>query len=184
MIYCIMGYSGTGKSTIARMASKRSGVDLIVSYTSRPVRPNEKDGVDYHFVDFDHFEANKDDFIEIREYTVFDGSVWKYGYKKSSFSDKNKDYVVVIETDGYEAFKQYFGKDQVMIVFIDSKEEDILARLSKRGDNPEEIKRRISDDKEKFKEIQENKNIKHVYNYYDLNFAVVQVSKTIKKGEK
>ena len=75
----------------------------------------------------------------MREYEVYDGSIWKYGYKKSSFSDKNKDYLVVIETDGYKAFKNYFGKDKIKPILINSQIGDLYLRLQKSSRYPEQI---------------------------------------------
>ena len=139
MIYCILGMSGTRKTTIARRVAKELKIPLVISYTSRPIRSGETQDVDYHYVDNKHFDENKDDFIEMREYEVYDGSIWKYGYKKSSFNDKNKDYLVVIETEGYKAFKNYFGKDKIKPILINSQIGDLYLRLQKRGDNPKEI---------------------------------------------
>ena len=159
MIYCILGMSGTGKTTIARRVAKELKIPLVISYTSRPIRSGETQDVDYHYVDNQHFDENKDDFIEMREYEVYDGSIWKYGYKKSSFNDKNKD---------------YFGKDKIKPILINSQIGDLYLRLQKRGDNPKEIERRIEDDKHKFEYFAENEECENVYNYYDLDFAVKQ----------
>ena len=183
MIYCILGMTGTGKTTLAREVSKKLKIPIIISYTSRPMREREQQDVDYHYVDNKHFDNNKDDFIEMREYEVYDGSIWKYGYKKSDFSDKNKDYLVVIETDGFKAFKEYFGRDKLKPILINSQIGDLYLRLQKRGDNEKEIERRINDDMQKFKIFSETEEHENVYNYYDLNFAVKQLMRKIKKGD-
>src|ERR1700744_6474488 len=50
--------SGAGKTTLSRMLLKADrGVELSVSVTTRPKRPGEIDGRDYHFVDHARFEA-------------------------------------------------------------------------------------------------------------------------------
>ena len=183
MIYCILGMTGTGKTTLAREVSKKLKIPIIISYTSRPIREGEQQDVDYHYVDNKYFDDNKDDFIEMREYEVYDGSIWKYGYKKSDFSNKNKDYIVVIETDGYKAFKEYFGRDKLKPILINSQIGDLYLRLQKRGDNEKEIERRINDDMQKFKIFSETEEHENVYNYYDLNFAVKQLMRKIKKGD-
>ena len=183
MIYCRLGMTGTGKTTLAREVSKKLKIPIIISYTSRPMREGEQEDVDYHYVDNKHFDDNKDDFIEMREYEVYDGSVWKYGYKKSDFSNKNKDYIVVIETDGFKAFKEYFGRDKLKPILINSQIGDLYHRLQKRGDNEKEIERRINDDVQKFKIFSETEGHENVYNYYDLNFAVKQLMRKIKKGD-
>ena len=183
IIYCILGMSGTGKSTIAREVSKMLNIPMVISYTSRPIRQNEQENVDYHFVDNKHFDDNFDDFIEMREYTVFDGSVWKYGYKKSDLNNENSNYLLVIDPGGYRSFKQFFGKQLVKPILIDSRMSDILTRINKRGDNPEEIVRRINDDCAKFANFIEEENCEIVKNTQNINYAVQQLIYIIKKGE-
>jgi len=53
----ISGPSGSGKSTICRALAGDAGVWLSVSATSRPPRPGETDGRDYHFLTREAFEA-------------------------------------------------------------------------------------------------------------------------------
>src|SRR6187431_1068032 len=49
--------SGAGKSTIARMLlASDDGIAMSVSATTRPIRPGEEDGRDYHFVDDSGFD--------------------------------------------------------------------------------------------------------------------------------
>src|SRR5690625_7473323 len=49
--------SGAGKTTISRaLLEQDPNLTLSVSATTRPKRPGERDGVDYHFVEEDHFK--------------------------------------------------------------------------------------------------------------------------------
>ena len=185
MIYCILGVSGAGKTTIAQEVAKRLNIELVVSYTSRPKRAGEQDGVDYHYVDNNYFDEHKDEFMEIREYTVYDGSVWKYGYKQDSFNFKDKSKIVILETYGYPAFEEYFGKERLKPIIINAFSEDLYARAQKRGDDPQEIKRRISEDILKIAEFKNNTdNCANVYNHFELEFAIMQAMKIIMRGEK
>lgn len=172
MIYCILGMSGVGKSTIAKKISMRLNMPIIVSYTSRPKRPGEIEGIDYHYVDNKYFDDNLDDFIEKRDYTVYNGLVWKYGYKKSSFNNKNTDYLVVIDPSGYQAFKQYFGKSQICPILIQAPYGILYERAKKRGDNLKEIERRLADDFNKFENFMKEENYETVYNFTDLETAI------------
>lgn len=52
-IICIVGPSGSGKTTLAQFAEKELGMKVLVSYTTRPKRDNEIDGVDHYFVSND-----------------------------------------------------------------------------------------------------------------------------------
>ena len=58
LLFVLSSPSGAGKSTIARMLlASDDGVALSVSATTRPIRPGEIDGEDYHFVSVERFEA-------------------------------------------------------------------------------------------------------------------------------
>lgn len=57
-LYIIAAPSGAGKSSIVRaLLARDAGLSLSVSYTSRPARPGEVDGRDYHFISAGEFEA-------------------------------------------------------------------------------------------------------------------------------
>ena len=66
-LFVIAAPSGGGKTSLTRALLEREpGIRLSVSYTTRPPRPGEGDGVDYHFVSADRFAALKDgnEFLE------------------------------------------------------------------------------------------------------------------------
>lgn len=71
----LVGESASGKTTTQRLLEKR-GIRKVVTYTTRPMRKGEVDGVDYHFVSeatFDEMVA-KGEFAEHASYRN-----WKYG---------------------------------------------------------------------------------------------------------
>lgn len=182
MIYCILGISGSGKTTIAKKIEKTMNIPLLVSYTSRPIRPGEVEGVDYIYVDNKYFDDHFDEFIDIREYTVFDGSIWKYGYKDDGINAKNNDYLLVIDAIGFEYFKQYFCPDYLRAIVVNSPISQLYDRAENRGDNIEEIKRRINDDMIKIENFKKQENHLNVYNYFELDFVLIQVKKIIERG--
>jgi len=66
-LFVIAAPSGGGKTSLTRALLEREpGIRLSVSYTTRPPRPGEQDGVDYHFVSADRFAVLKDgnEFLE------------------------------------------------------------------------------------------------------------------------
>lgn len=73
--------SGTGKTTVCREVAQRdSRVSFAVSHTTRPQRPQERDGVDYHFVDEPEFRRliEGDAFLEYAEYNgSLYGTTWQ-----------------------------------------------------------------------------------------------------------
>ena len=58
-IYCLMGKSASGKDSIyKKILEKAPGrFKTIVSYTTRPIRSGETEGVEYHFVSVPEFKA-------------------------------------------------------------------------------------------------------------------------------
>jgi guanylate kinase len=61
VLLVLAGPSGVGKGTVGRaLLALEPGLSWSVSATSRPPRPGERDGVDYHFMDRDRFEAIRD----------------------------------------------------------------------------------------------------------------------------
>jgi len=66
-LFVIAAPSGGGKTSLTRALLERErGIRLSVSYTTRPPRPGEQDGVDYHFLSADRFASLKDanEFLE------------------------------------------------------------------------------------------------------------------------
>ena len=58
LLYIVSSPSGAGKTTLARrLLAADPNIAMSVSVTTRPSRPGERDGVDYHFVDRDRFET-------------------------------------------------------------------------------------------------------------------------------
>ena len=112
MLIAIIGASGTGKTTISREMTENLGFGEITSYTTRSMRPGEKQDVDYHFVDLDSFkkmiEENK--FVEYEEYTQnrFYGTA-KEDIKNATKSDKV--YSVVVTPGGMRNIKSYLEKE-------------------------------------------------------------------------
>lgn len=70
ILFIVSAPSGAGKTTLVRALLKNdSAVKLSVSYTTRPPREGEADGVAYNFVDLERFEAMRDagEFLEWAE---------------------------------------------------------------------------------------------------------------------
>ena len=86
-VIILVGESASGKSTIEKILANKYGYKKTVSYTTRPPREEEINGVDYHFItekDFIDKQFNN----ELVEYTTFNG--WFYGSPISSL-DNNRE---------------------------------------------------------------------------------------------
>jgi len=74
LMFVLSSPSGAGKSTIAnRLLQEEAGkLKMSVSYTTRPMRPGEEEGRDYHFVDTEQFRAMVEDDAFLEWARVFD----------------------------------------------------------------------------------------------------------------
>lgn len=146
MIHCLIGHSSSGKTTIEKLLGE-IGIKRIASYTTRPRRKGETDGVDYHFISTRVFKEMKEQgkFAETAMYRD-----WFYGISLEDIDYKNTDYVAVCTISGYQEILKLIGEEHVNSIFIKADERVRLHRLVKRGDDLEEIYRRIKVDREDF----------------------------------
>ena len=148
----LLGKSGSGKDTIANKLINHFGYRKIITWTTRPMRPGEVQDVTYHFTDEETFREKIDEgfFAEWKKYDSVFGT-WYYGTKLmdiTSFIDDNK--ILIIEPKRYKDIKNILGYN-VLTVYLNCKEDVLLERLRKRGDDIKEVKRRLRHDKKDFR---------------------------------
>lgn len=141
----VSGPSGSGKSSLcASLCKELDFVELSVSTTTRPKRPDEVHGMDYFFVTKEEFEAGiKNE--EFLEWAVVHGNY--YGTNKNRVDDiakRNKIALFDIDVQGYEAIRSNCLA-RVVSVFINTKDLSTLKqRLNARAtDNKQDIERRL-----------------------------------------
>ena len=90
----------------------------LVTYTTRPMRPGETEGVEYHFVSADDFSKIKanDAVLEYREYETKNG-VWTY-FTVLPEDYKEKDYIVVTSPKQAISFRRAVGEDNFTALYI------------------------------------------------------------------
>ncbi len=136
--------AGCGKDTILEQALMRNdNLFYSVSATSRGIRPNETDGISYHFKTREQFEEMIKN-GELLEYTEYCGNY--YGTPKKAVEDMlsaGKDVILKIEVEGAANVKKMFP-DCTMIFILPPSFSELDRRLHKRGTEDEEtIQRRI-----------------------------------------
>jgi guanylate kinase len=132
--------SGAGKSTISRMLlDADDNITMSVSATTRPMRPGEKQDVDYHFVDTAEFErlVEADEFAEWAY--VFDHM---YGSPKEPIKEALKDgrdTLFDIDWQGTQQLEYAFRTDLVLIFILPPSMRELERRLHERGTDSEDI---------------------------------------------
>ncbi len=122
-IFCIMGKSASGKDTIYRelLLDKSINLKKIVPYTTRPIRENEENGVQYFFTDENGLKEleSKGQIIEKRSYDTVHG-VWHYFTVDDDQVNLDKnDYLIIGTPESFVSTREYYGKDTVIPIYIE-----------------------------------------------------------------
>ncbi len=139
--------SGAGKTTLVQALADQSDGEVVisVSHTTRPKRPDEVDGVAYHFIEEDAFRnmASNGEFLEYA--TVFD---YHYGTSRAWVEEQlqlGKNVILEIDWQGAEQVNKFFPRS-VSIFVLPPSYETLEQRLRGRGNDDEKvIARRMQD---------------------------------------
>ena len=134
LLFVLSSPSGAGKSTIARMMLEADAqLEMSVSATTRPMRPGEVHGADYHFVDVERFKAMvaDGDFLEWAH--VFNH---RYGTPRGpvdALLAAGRDVLFDIDWQGAQQLYQQAGGDVVRVFILPPSVEELERRLRSRG---------------------------------------------------
>ncbi len=138
--------SGAGKTTLSRkLLDMDKGVALSISVTTRKMRPGEKDGRDYHFIERRQFDAlvEKNDLLEWAE--VFDNF---YGTPKKPVMEalaSGRDVLFDVDWQGTQQLRDKAPNDLVSIFVLPPSIPELERRLKTRAqDDYETIHRRMA----------------------------------------
>ena len=189
-IYVVMGKSATGKDTIYKLLLENKELNLknVITYTTRPIREGEVDGVEYFFNTVEQFEELKNDnkVVESRCYNTIHGPWYYYMVNDGQINlESDGNYLMIGTLESYAQIREYYGKDVVIPIYIEIEDGERLTRALEREKTQNEPKyaemcRRFLADVSDFSEENLEKNeINKKYINSDLDTCIKEIIKDI-----
>ena len=176
LIVVISAPSGTGKGTVIQKLRELRSFSFSVSHTTRAPREGEVDGVNYHYVSREAFQALVDQ-GKMVETTVYSGNC--YGTSFAAIEDvisRGEDVVLEIEVEGGANIRKKYP-EAVEIYLLPPSLEELEHRLRGRGTETEEVIRtRLSRAREELALVSQQPG---VYDYFVVNGKVDQAARDI-----
>ena len=138
--------SGAGKTTLSRLLLEHDrDIELSISCTTRPKRPAETDGVDYHFVDHHHFRELIEREALLESAKVFDHY---YGTPRAPVDaalSSGRDMLFDIDWQGTQQLTERARDDLVSVFILPPSTHELEQRLKSRAqDSAEVVARRMA----------------------------------------
>ncbi|MGA3139455.1 MAG: guanylate kinase [Xanthobacteraceae bacterium] len=140
LMFVLSSPSGAGKTTLSRMLLKADrNVELSVSVTTRPRRPGEVAGRDYHFIDLARFEAmvKRNELLEWAE--VFG---YRYGTPRRPVEKAlraGRDVLFDIDWQGTQQLREKARDDLVSVFILPPTIKELHRRLQRRAQDSRAI---------------------------------------------
>jgi guanylate kinase len=144
LLYVVSAPSGAGKTSLRKEVTRRiPNLEHSISYTTRKARPDEVNGVDYHFVSLEVFNQMIRN-NEFAEYAVVHECLYGTGLKATEEKlAKGINLILDIDVQGAAQLRQKY-RDGVFIFVLPPSLSTLKKRLSERqSDSTEEIERRL-----------------------------------------
>ena len=153
-IFCIVGESGSGKTfynnsiILDKKFLKQAKLEPLIYGTTRPIRSNERDGVDYNFVsEEDYKNIPHEDLIEFRTYYTTNGN--KYYFTKTEYIEKKKkNLICTASLYQYESYRNWIANENIkkpgsynlyLIILNANVKERLLRIINRRCETDEDI---------------------------------------------
>jgi guanylate kinase len=188
----ITGCTSSGKTLIQDAVVRvNNNISKIVSTTSRPIRINEKESIDYYYISkakaLEMLKLNE--FIECRKYDVIDlegSNTWYYGISKEEVLNNKSDIAItIVDEQGRQSLKQYCKDNDIEFIsyYISCSYKTLLQRsISREGNIPNikvlEMCRRLQSDYEVVEIAKQDKDIILLNNETQQDFinAVIRIA--------
>ena len=140
LMFVLSSPSGAGKTTLSRMLIERTaGLKMSVSATTRPIRPGEVKGSDYHFIDKARFEQMVKQGELLEWATVFDH---RYGTPRAPVEaalSAGQDVLFDIDWQGTQQLREKARADVVSVFILPPSAADLERRLHSRAQDSDAV---------------------------------------------
>ena len=154
LLIVLSGPSGVGKdATVNRMRQLKLPIHVVVTATTRPKRPNETQGIDYHFVSKDEFQHMINDSQLLEWARVYDNY---YGIPKSEIKgalEIGTNVIIKADVQGSATIKK-IAPDAILIFLIPPSLEELSERLLRRhGQYSSDLELRLKTAEEEMQQL-------------------------------
>lgn len=130
LIFILSSPSGAGKSTLARhLLATDPELEMSVSVTTRPPRPGEVDGKDYHFISRERFDRMREAGELLESATVFENGYGTPRKPVESWLAKGRDVLFDIDWQGTQQVAGEMGRDVVRVFILPPSARELHERL-------------------------------------------------------
>lgn len=140
----LIGASASGKTEIAKILIKKYRFEKMVTYTTREIRDDETNGIDYHFITDEEFISKKNN-KEFLETAIYHNT--HYGSPKDG-ADFYK--VIIVEPKGANSIYK-MKIPNIVFIYLETDELIRRVRMLNRGDSLHEVETRFKEDRKHFK---------------------------------
>jgi guanylate kinase len=142
-VFVVSGPSGAGKSTLlARVLAEMTHLRFSVSHTTRPARPGEEEGVDYHFIEEPEFQEMLARSMFLEHARVH---AHRYGTSRTEYERAEQDgadLLLDLDVQGAEQVRVHFP-DAVTVFILPPSRRILERRLRARGQEEASLQRRL-----------------------------------------
>lgn len=169
-LYCVIGRTASGKSTITRLAAQKLNMNVLKSYTTRKPRKGEinNDDVDHIFINADEINKYKNDMVAYTERVGYCNFMTKQQLLDSDFC--------IINPSGYfelkDKIKELHLDIDLVVIYVTVPYMRIKERAKKRGDL-KSWEENYNNESQEFKDFEKSNSIDYrILNDMCLNESV------------
>lgn len=181
ILLILVGPSGVGKSTIARLLAQRLNLAYIASATTRPKKPGDDKGKTYDHISRDEFlrRLDADEFLEYAP--VYDDYYATPKHPTLDYIAQGRDVMLEIDMQGALQVR-YQYPDALLVFLLPPDEQTLLQRLVDRGrDKPDEIQRRYRSCRREMQMAKGSRAFDHMVVNDSLERAVNEIVELVQK---